>query len=155
MVIGWVSSRLLFLQNWRSVNCREASSFRTGPKFSGVFNASGFVWTDNCPDLRRRWKTDYQCADRWGSNRSSSYLDESAVAGGLVSGLSDDSTNSSSVDGTYSVGANTIEPLCPPKPKEFDIDGPGSQSWGLPVTRLNSAISGSGVVKPEVGGICL
>ena len=155
MVIGWTSSRLLFLQNWRSLNCRESSSFRIGPEFSRVSDTSGFVWTDSCPDLRRRWKTDYQCPYCWGSNWSCGYFDESAVAGGLVSSVRDDSINSRFVEGTYSVGAKTIEPLCPPKPNELDIDGPGSQSWGLPVTRLNSAISGSGVVKPEVGGICL
>src|SRR5271170_5497866 len=50
-------------------------------------------------------------------------------------------------------GKSTRQPLCPPKPNEFDTTGPGSQSLGRPVTR-SSWNAGSRLFVPTVGGIC-
>jgi hypothetical protein len=49
-------------------------------------------------------------------------------------------------------GLSTRLPLCPPKPNEFESDGPGDHGAGSPTTRLTCGISGSGVEKPAVGG---
>ena len=119
---------MLFLQNHWSLSGWVLSPVRRGPEFSGVSDASGFVWTHSGPDIRWRRKADYQRTHGWSNNWCCSHLDESAVASSLASGLGGDSCNPPSVKGTYSIGAKTMEPLCPPKPNEFDIDGPGSQS---------------------------
>ena len=50
-------------------------------------------------------------------------------------------------------GARTSEPLWPPKPKLFEMVGPGSQARGSPITRSIWGSSGSTSVVIAVGGI--
>ncbi len=49
-------------------------------------------------------------------------------------------------------GTITRQPLWPPKPKELDSVGPGSQGRGPPVT-TSRWTSGSSSLSPAVGGI--
>ena len=42
-------------------------------------------------------------------------------------------------------GASTTLPLWPPKPNELDMEMPGSQGAGAPVTKFRAGMSGSGV----------
>ncbi len=49
-------------------------------------------------------------------------------------------------------GAMTTDPLWPPNPKLFEIEGPGVQGRGSPTTRSIS-MSSSGAVVFAVGGI--